>query len=85
MNLHRKIMNLALHLPSEYEDAAVRMAYRVGHRDARHAAAELANESDLLQQELLEALKSFIYEFGDKANSRTFQKAKAAIAKAEQQ
>ncbi|AOY90518.1 hypothetical protein BKK79_00750 [Cupriavidus sp. USMAA2-4] len=35
------VMNLPCIVPVEYEDAAVKMAYRVGHRDARHAAAEL--------------------------------------------
>lgn len=39
--IHNAIMNLRCKEPEEYQDAAVRMAYRVGHRDARHAAAEL--------------------------------------------
>lgn len=32
--------------------------------------------------ELLDALSSFVYEFGDKTNSATVNKARAAIAKA---
>ncbi|MDM8356637.1 hypothetical protein P8H29_10670, partial [Pandoraea communis] len=39
-DLHGEIMNIRCTEPEEYVDAAVRMAYRVGHRDARHAAAE---------------------------------------------
>ncbi len=35
------VMDLPCIVPVEYEDAAVKMAYRVGHRDARHAAIEL--------------------------------------------
>ena len=31
-------------------------AYKAGHRDARHAAAEIANEADSMVSDLLEAL-----------------------------
>ena len=46
MNLHGQIMNLGAVEPDEYADGPVRTAYRVGHRDARHAAAELALKAD---------------------------------------
>ena len=36
------------------------------------------------RDQLLEALNSFMYEFGDKTDSATVQKARAAIAKAQQ-
>jgi hypothetical protein len=35
------IMNIPCKEPEHFEDAAVRMAYRVGHRDARHAAFDI--------------------------------------------
>lgn len=46
--------------------------------DEMHANAHLIAASP----ELLEALQSFMFEFGDKANSATVAKARAAIAKA---
>ncbi len=51
--LHAAIMNL----PCKPESVPDTMAYALGHRDARHAAAELALESDAINAELLEALK----------------------------
>lgn len=45
MNLHGQIMNI----PADASKAGTddpRMAYLHGHRDARHAAAELANKAD---------------------------------------
>lgn len=46
MSLHDKIMNLSV--PSGIEDMETqrRLDYKAGHRDARHAAAELANEAE---------------------------------------
>jgi hypothetical protein len=62
--LHRDIMNIpAQPLASQnwrkYEDApdSVLSAYAEGHRDARHAAAELAAAASSGRSELLEALK----------------------------
>lgn len=47
MNLHGSIMNLEAKTPSELDKAAGLIeAYKMGHRDARHAAAELANTTD---------------------------------------
>lgn len=47
MNLHDNIMNIPAKLPSELDKAAsVTEAYKIGHRDARHAAAEMANDAD---------------------------------------
>jgi hypothetical protein len=45
MNLHGQIMNLATPFAGAY-DEDVRDAYKCGHRDARHAAAELAHSAD---------------------------------------
>lgn len=50
MNLHGKIMNL------QAQDST--HDYLRGHRDARHAAAELAAEADGLMDDLLAALEA---------------------------
>jgi hypothetical protein len=42
MNLHNEIMNLQ----TKHDNRAGAIAYKTGHRDARHAAAELAIASD---------------------------------------
>jgi hypothetical protein len=56
MNLHAKIMNLTC--DTQRMTSVERMAYKLGHRDARHAAGELANEADVLIAELLVALET---------------------------
>lgn len=56
MTLHEKIMNL----PAKYEGAGTpegKAAYVVGFKDARHAAAELAQAREV---ELVDALKAII-------------------------
>lgn len=62
-SLHAAIMNL----PCKYEVAWQAAApsswvegYVNGHRDTRHAAAELANEHGAIKQELLEALQGLL-------------------------
>ena len=58
MNLHGQIMNLPCRdddaLNAEYSDR--RIAYKHGHRDARHAAAELALKADAQVEALHAAL-----------------------------
>jgi hypothetical protein len=44
MNLHNEIMNINCAVGHAY--AANQTAYKMGHRDARHAAAELALRAD---------------------------------------
>ena len=46
MNLHGRIMSLNCILTNMDAEPAQRLAYKVGHRDARHAAAELAMLGD---------------------------------------
>ena len=53
MSLHAKIMNI----PASGEPAGGSMAYKLGHRDARHAAAELAFEDDRLKLEMARRLR----------------------------
>lgn len=52
MKLHDKIMNL----PSKHDNRQFAIAYKEGHRDARHAAAELALKYDSLIVKLFDAL-----------------------------
>ncbi|MBV60945.1 MAG: hypothetical protein CMH65_06550 [Nevskiales bacterium] len=46
MDLHGKIMNIPANVPKDYDQGDYRLAYQTGHRDARHAAAELAMAAD---------------------------------------
>lgn len=54
MNLHGQIMNLPQCDPGLEADP--QRAYKLGHRDARHAAAELALAADAEIERLREAL-----------------------------
>lgn len=47
MNIHNQIMNIPVD-NSQHDDMSdrERIAYKLGHRDARHAAAEMALEKD---------------------------------------
>lgn len=58
--LHSEIMRIQV-LP-EIEDypTGTRIIYKTGHRDARHAAAELANEQDALVERLAGALREMV-------------------------
>ncbi len=56
MNLHDKIMNLNCVPENMDAEPNQRLAYKVGHRDARHAAAELALKADKLAEELREVI-----------------------------
>lgn len=43
MNLHGKVMNIPCVIPRDVErelDERMELGYKIGHRDARHAAAE---------------------------------------------
>lgn len=50
MNLHSDIMNIPCF--TELTNHAERMAYKIGHRDARHAAAELSLKAEARIEEL---------------------------------
>lgn len=55
MNLHNQIMNIPT-VPGSYNDE---FCYKLGHRDARHAAAELSLKYDALIQDLLDHAENF--------------------------
>lgn len=57
MNLHGKIMSLRAKPPKNWDVKAWVDAFKAGHRDARHAAAELAMKADALAEELREVLE----------------------------
>lgn len=62
MDLHGQIMNLP-HPPMARVEKNPSIAYKVGHRDARHAAAELALQADAAREELLALLRKARNEF----------------------
>lgn len=55
--LHDKIMNISWQEDPYSPDRAERIAYKTGHRDARHAAAELAAKQDVLIEQLAATLE----------------------------
>ena len=60
MNLHDKIMNLPLGGgASEWRTETLLYPYKCGHRDARHAAAELAVKHDALLEQMAAALEVY--------------------------
>ena len=49
MNLHGEIMNIECNpLSRPFDSQIEKLAYRIGHKDARHAAAELALKYDAI-------------------------------------
>ena len=50
MNFHERMMNIQVdqeEINACTDNQSESIAYKLGHRDARHAAAEIANEADL--------------------------------------
>lgn len=59
MNLHNEVMNLNISGGFDYSEFESKViAYKCGHRDARHAAAELSLKAEARIEELEEALKN---------------------------
>lgn len=64
MNLHQEIMNIPcdkikLNDVKTYSTSVI-MAYKEGHRDARHAAAELSLKAEARIEELEDVIKAFL-------------------------
>jgi hypothetical protein len=55
-DLHAKIMNIPAVQPSHCKERGERIVYKIGHRDARHAAAELASMAEVEWRDQLAAL-----------------------------
>lgn len=64
MDLHSEIMNIPT-IVGTYNDE---FCYKLGHRDARHAAAELALKADARIEELETVLKELYVASGTVAN-----------------
>ena len=79
MDLHGQIMNLRCVVPIDIEMASDRThAYKLGQRDARHAAAELALKAD----ECIEALRDALMVLRGEAlplKRNTIQRAEKAL------
>jgi hypothetical protein len=73
MDLHGQIMNLKWEgIAYEGEPPHYVLAHKMGHRDARHAAAELALKADAC----IDALRLFVSAgYGNSANIETLCKA----------
>lgn len=57
MSLHNEIMNIPALVPAEAHEGGNVYAYKIGHRDARHSAAELSLKYETLIERLLDALE----------------------------
>ena len=63
MSYHNEIMNIEVKNPQhENMTDRERIAYKLGHRDARHAAAEVANSADTRIEELENAMREALEE-----------------------
>ena len=60
MSLEAKIINIPGRPGMHAMQDTTRNAYAEGHRDARHAAAELAASHDALMQQMAEALQCLV-------------------------
>jgi len=69
MDYHGRIMNIADGRDG-FADMDVVRAYKSGHRDARHAAAEIANEADAEIARLRDAL-THIAEYWNRSENDT--------------
>lgn len=68
MDLHSEIMNISVNSDTISSEVGNPRDYRLGHRDARHAAAELALKADARIKELEAVLKELYVASGPVAN-----------------
>jgi hypothetical protein len=79
MNLHGQIMNLpAKHTLGFHGDGD--LAYRTGHRDARHAAAELALTTDATMEEAAKIIEELCMCYGHPAPLATLARLRFGAA-----
>lgn len=64
MSLHNDIMNIPCKR-DDYMEWEMWRGYQLGHRDARHAAAELANAYDEKMEQLRDAIREEAAEVAD--------------------
>lgn len=60
MSLQQRIMNLPFTEPADVSAYRPEFASKIGHRDARHAAAELAAPYDALIEQMAKALRVLV-------------------------
>ena len=84
IDLHARIMKLRAREDGPFGSPSTRIAYKTGHRDARHAAAELASEQDVVVEELYEALEACVSSLVDSGRDHapSVEQARVALAKA---
>lgn len=85
MTYHNRIMNLQLQEKKPEPEVTWRMGYSVGHRDARLAAAKIAQGADNTIEDLLDALEFALQQTGcdgDLCTEDWHEEARKAIAKA---
>lgn len=89
MDLHGQIVNLNCKLENMDSEPNQRLAYKIGHRDARHAAAELALKADACIEALRLLMRGNTYKtiqgvaaWHEKAmpNDRDLDRAREALA-----
>lgn len=86
MNLHNEIMNITEKRPdSSFESTHDRLLYKEGHRDARHAAAELSLQApdidDIYRQHAAERLRADTMEQRWQAKTKECNDLREMIAK----
>ena len=71
MSLHRKIMNIpcpyAITLAEEKEQPELALYYRMGHKDARHSAAEMVLKAEHAFDQIEDSLKELLDAFDEKS------------------
>lgn len=65
MNLHGKIMNLPIQADISDRPAVLVQAFKRGHKDARHAAAEMLIEYDHMCNGVAFALEQLLEDYKD--------------------
>ena len=84
MDLHSEIMNIqALVTTEALEGGSKVRAYKIGHRDARHAAAELALKADARIEELEQSLDWILTGFKSVLESKPVRDADEIICNIE--
>lgn len=68
MSLHGRIMNIRARRQKDNEPDFLHVAYKEGHRDARHAAAELADSVEIERDNLNKALRDLLASHDDLTN-----------------
>jgi hypothetical protein len=77
-SLHNEIMNIRCDESNISIHASVSLAYKEGHRDARHAAAELAINSDAE----IKRLRDFLHRVAIDINDECYNDALSTISEA---